>query len=288
MMRVLCLHGAGSNNNFFQNQTATLRAHLPDFSFEFVQGTLPHQGGSWSSHYGNRNDDVEQELFTYFTLFDPEFMLETERELIDLVTSASPPFDGVLAYSIGCSLAFQASMRYEAEREPNSRGSLFKFAIFCNAVAPSKAIDIVDSCCFGTAAEVESRIKDEALTLTELALGMRLIAAPSAVEEVNRLRQWAKLQMKDWQGVHTDRGFDVVKIGVMGVMPFDQKNERLHIPTLHVRDPMEHRLFGERMQILCDPKEAREFFHDHGHEFPRGYNISKTLADLVRETAARA
>ena len=70
-MRVLCLHGRGSNTEviepllfiaeprvskhhaiqIFRMQTAAIRSFLePEYHFEFVEGRWPHLEGNWSVH----------------------------------------------------------------------------------------------------------------------------------------------------------------------------------------------------------------------------------------------
>lgn len=60
-MRILCLHGRGSNNDvrallahvlpyltlsqIFKMQTAGFRSLLDDYEFDFVQGQMPHTEG---------------------------------------------------------------------------------------------------------------------------------------------------------------------------------------------------------------------------------------------------
>ncbi|KAJ9133788.1 hypothetical protein NKR19_g8908 [Coniochaeta hoffmannii] len=51
-MKVLCLHGRGSNNEIFQTQTSSLRSNLDDFTFDFVQGSEPHTEGNCPANEG--------------------------------------------------------------------------------------------------------------------------------------------------------------------------------------------------------------------------------------------
>ena len=62
----------------------------------------------------------------------------------------------------------------------------------------------------------------------------------------------------------------------------------LIVPTLHVRSPTDNREYGEGLQSVCEPSNARQFLHTKGHDFPSGFNEMKKIAQLIRATAESA
>lgn len=60
------------------------------------------------------------------------------------------------------------------------------------------------------------------------------------------------------------------------------------IPTLHIRGRGDHSDYGEGLLDLCEPDLVEDRLHIYGHDFPRGRDMSMTIAQLIRKTAARA
>ena len=61
-----------------------------------MQGTVRHTEGNWSL-YTKQFSDLP--LYTYYNPFDPESILQSEKDLEQIIATEGP-FDGVLGYSV--------------------------------------------------------------------------------------------------------------------------------------------------------------------------------------------
>ncbi|KAH7044042.1 serine hydrolase-domain-containing protein [Macrophomina phaseolina] len=137
-MRVLCLHGRGSNT-----ETAGLRSLLePEYEFEFVEGRWPHLEGNWSLH---TVDFSKSKLYGYYNGLDLDDILQTENELRQIIKDHGP-FDGILGYSQGATLAAQLVIRYILEDPFATIQELpLKFAIFINGATPPCVLPLTET-----------------------------------------------------------------------------------------------------------------------------------------------
>ncbi|KAH6699763.1 serine hydrolase FSH [Leptodontidium sp. MPI-SDFR-AT-0119] len=268
-MRILCLHGRGSNNDIFKMQTAGFRSLLDDYEFDFVQGQMPHTEGNWSLH---TKDFSSSSLWGYFNLLDLEDIVETEQQVLQLAAE-NGPYDGILGYSQGATLAAQVLIKDALEtaaQDPEHHHPPFKFAIFFNGATPSRVF------------KVPSKPVPIIPDLTQ-PLALKFLHAVKA----NPLLGSTGL----YPAAHpTQPGRQMLTDGTLGMMKSDAAldGKLIQIPTLHVRcetDVAEH---GEELYNLCDPQLAEQYFHIHKHDFPRGYNEMRGIARLIRQTAERA
>ncbi|KAI9740552.1 MAG: hypothetical protein M1834_005133 [Cirrosporium novae-zelandiae] len=118
-LRVLCLHGRGGNAEAFEMQTGLLRKRLSDIAeFDFINGRM-----LWPQA-------KELRLFfspemIYYAHYDPgapETIHESETLMLNTVKEKGP-YDGVMAFSQGCSMAAALMLRLLEK-------SMFRFAIF--------------------------------------------------------------------------------------------------------------------------------------------------------------
>ncbi|KAK8134560.1 Hydrolase FUB4 [Apiospora sp. TS-2023a] len=265
-MRVLCLHGRGSNTEIFRMQTAAIRSFLePEYHFEFVEGRWPHLEGNWSVH---TTDFSKSKLYGYYNGLDINDVLATENELREIIAEHGP-FDGILGYSQGGTLAAQLVIRYIVENPFATIQELpLKFAIFINGATPPCVLPLG-----------EEEAYDCALAEFEEAAHLFKVFKPNDVDNVTQLRP-AKLH----------NGRKVVTDGVHYMTRYSPEwdGQVISIPTLHVRGRGDHSDYGEGLLDLCDPTLAEDVLHIYGHDFPRGLEMSKTIAQLIRKTAARA
>ncbi|KAB5578103.1 DUF341 domain-containing protein [Coniochaeta sp. 2T2.1] len=102
-MRILCLHGMGTNTKILAAQTAGIRTALSNtFSatFEFIEGALdwrPAPGITALAGPGAA-------FFAYYDTEQPSTILQAVDDLAEYVETEGP-FDGVLAFSQGAALA---------------------------------------------------------------------------------------------------------------------------------------------------------------------------------------
>ncbi|KAF2093097.1 hypothetical protein NA57DRAFT_81776 [Rhizodiscina lignyota] len=126
-MRVLCLHGMGTNNDVFAMQTLALRAQLGCSSvhkFEFVEGNVEYPAAPGIS-------TLFPSTTGYWAYFDPSSASSILQAIEDLAAyiASEGPFDGVMAFSQGAALAAMLLAR-------PSLAPVFTFAIFICAGAP--------------------------------------------------------------------------------------------------------------------------------------------------------
>jgi len=260
-MRILCLHGRGSNNDIFKMQTAGFRSLLDDFEFEFVQGTVPHAQEGWAIHTA---DFANSDFWEYFDLLDPYNVLQTEMELLQLVAEDGP-FDGVLGYSQGGVLAAQAMIRF-AEMNPHATEAEFpfRFAIFFNCPTPIKVFE-----------------------MTEQATPISIEDEPDAAFYYMLSRANPLLKTTELFAGELPSGRRLLTDNKIGMTKCDEALDGtlIKIPTLHVRCLNDAKQFGEQTYDLCDKSVASQYFHEHEHDFPRGYAEMRTIARMIRQLA---
>lgn len=211
-------------------------------------------------------------------------MQEAESGLLELLQEEDPPFDGVLAHSAGCALAAQVFLRHASQKNSDTDPPLFKFAVFCNGLTPARTFSL-DEVNVIEQHSNDTVLKEEAFQQLDLVAGLRLEGAPHAAELI------AKKYLADMERVTLLKtmtladGTSFLTDGKFGVTRFDPRCCRISIPTLHIWDPTASRHFGRGLLELCDPRLAKEYRHQQGHEFPRGYHEMQAIARLVREVA---
>ncbi|KAK8863027.1 ef-hand calcium-binding domain protein [Apiospora arundinis] len=189
-MKVLCLHGRGSNT-----ETAAIRSFLePEYHFEFVEGRWPHLEGNWSVHTTDFSKSKVsthafavtwlspftnsfQKLYGFYNGLDISDILATENELREIIAEHGP-FDGILGYSQGGTLAAQLVIRYIVENPFATIQELpLKFAIFINGATPPCVLPLG-----------EQEAYDCALAEFEEAAHLFKVFKPNDIDNVTRLR----------------------------------------------------------------------------------------------------
>ncbi|KAI9046006.1 uncharacterized protein KD926_005952 [Aspergillus affinis] len=95
-MRFCCLHGSGSNSRLLQQQIAAVRYELGDrHTYDFVEGCVPSLKDNMSP---------DEKAFSYVDPVDAESWIQAVEGLDQYVTNEGP-FDGVIGFSAGASLA---------------------------------------------------------------------------------------------------------------------------------------------------------------------------------------
>ncbi|KAK6504589.1 hypothetical protein TWF481_006528 [Arthrobotrys musiformis] len=122
----------GTNNKVLETQTAAIRAELGDeHTYDFVEGTLPWPKAPDLGLLFSDDDD-------YFSYFDPSDTGSLHRAILDLrrYIQVEGPFDGILAFSQGATLASTLLLAEQGELDRYQEGnysSAFKCAIFLAA-----------------------------------------------------------------------------------------------------------------------------------------------------------
>ncbi|KAJ5522623.1 hypothetical protein N7513_013196 [Penicillium frequentans] len=140
-MRIICLHGNGTNSAIMKLQTAPLIHELEeDHEFEFVEGTLqaPMAEGTVrndeeiSTGVANRYTGIEslttpadQDFFAFYNP-DDAATLPVALDQLSSYVDAQGPFDGVMAFSAGAALAALYLLQHWEQGKPLP----FRFAVF--------------------------------------------------------------------------------------------------------------------------------------------------------------
>lgn len=284
-------------------QTASIRAALDDFEWVFVQGTVRHTEGkkhertpterkrltpsmnvtgNWSLH---TSEFSKLPLYTYYNPFDPQSILQTHEELLHIIKT-NGPFDGVCAYSGGAALA--AELMIEAARSESAIEPLFRFAVFVNGATPLRVfpVDNVDTL---TDHVNMSGTFQEAQEMFLRPSALRHKAGVSEEDQVDHERLLGLLSRLE--GRMMVDGTPFLTDGTNGLCRWERKESQpalIEIPTLHVRSTAEDDMdphHGKRLVELCEEYQAEEIHHEFGHDFPRGRQLMKQIADAIRELA---
>src|SRR5882757_5949624 len=98
--------------------------------------------GNWSLH---TTDFAKSKLWGYFNLLDLQDVEDVERQLLQLAIEDGP-YDGILGYSQGATLAAQTIIRHNLEHpEAAIQDMPFRFAIFFNGATPSKVFEMSET-----------------------------------------------------------------------------------------------------------------------------------------------
>ncbi|KAI0165366.1 DUF341 domain protein [Hypoxylon sp. FL1284] len=126
-MRFLCLHGIGTNAKIFETQTAAIRYELGDqHTYRFVEGTLLSTAAPEIEKIATASD----EYFSYFDVDDASSLVSS-LHLLDRYLTVEGPFDGIMAFSQGVTLA--ATYLAYKRRKGCQPDAYFKCAIFFSA-----------------------------------------------------------------------------------------------------------------------------------------------------------
>jgi len=134
-MKILCLHGKGTNSEIFEMQTENFRQLLPsNYQYTFIDGeyeAAPAPG-------------IDNVFPGPYRRYLPDNSVESTAEqhgFISEIIAEEGPFDGVLAFSQGASLIASILLHHEIEK-PLSRPP-FRFAVFiCSTYAHSARVSL--------------------------------------------------------------------------------------------------------------------------------------------------
>jgi hypothetical protein len=248
-----------------------------------------------SSHAGNwslyTTSFSKLPLYTYYNPLDPLSILQTETELLQIIEEDGP-FDGVLSYSGGASLAAQLIIK-DAQTHPFKlpHERPFRFAVFINGASPLHVFKCSDvELDEGPNQEVDvSSMVEEASSMFLRPSATRAKRLPTEEDQPD-VNLMLKL-LTELKGKRLADGTPFLTDGVHGLTRYNASGSGtlIDIPTLHVRSPIEEdRHHGLHLMEMCDPSTRKEFHHVYGHDFPRGRVELKKIAELVRETAEGA
>lgn len=201
-------------------------------------------------------------LYNYCNLISAQSILQVEEEMLQLLEEDGP-YDGVIGYSGGASLASQLIIRdwmNNPSKLPHER--LFKWAVFINAGTPLEVFRISD-------VEVkESVVEDGA---PEEAHEMLLRPSNIRVRKGNERHPdydpgSIKRELMALKTRQLADGRLFMEDGEMGIARYDGiiQGPLIDIPTLHVRSPTakDRHEGGLGLLELCEPTLVKEMYHN--------------------------
>ncbi|KAJ5729599.1 uncharacterized protein N7483_004107 [Penicillium malachiteum] len=255
-MKILCLHGFGTNAYIMKQQMGTLFKYCnPKWRFVFLEAELECPPAHGAAKY-------PPPYFTWSTELDPTSI----RGSCDLVKKAfeeQGPFDGVLGYSLGAtviiSYLLEQITRYPQEPLP------IKFGFFC-APVPIITGDVAYSESVYGSLSPEDLQRLRSADLEQL----DLLPEPARTTVYNLIHAAGSLEstLCRTRKELLDRPLEDIPC----VLHHDFYPARLPIPTLHAHsknDPPILKLCAELAQEFCDPAWRVSYKHSVVHGIPR-------------------
>ncbi|GAA91229.1 major facilitator superfamily transporter [Aspergillus luchuensis IFO 4308] len=129
-MRILCLHGAGTNSRIFEIQTAAIRYELGDnHIYDFVEGTVPSKMQPGIDVVAWKDEPV----YAYFDEHNPQTGFAAYHYLEEYLLEEGP-YDGVIAFSQAGTMIL-TYLIHLAKQNPRAEMP-FKFAIILSITHP--------------------------------------------------------------------------------------------------------------------------------------------------------
>ncbi|KAH8885727.1 hypothetical protein GQ53DRAFT_728710 [Thozetella sp. PMI_491] len=246
-MRILCLHGCGTNSDVFEAQLAPLINRLPkNYKFDFLDGehTVAAAPGIGLLHPG-----------PYFAWHRRHFTkdIQAAHDYINSVIEEDGPYDGVIGYSQGAALAASLLLS-QLDRQPH-RPRPFRFAIFICSVMPVSPSRQVGTPGTSQAMEYEEKFAEF------FGLSRKDIATGPGSEVVHFYKPVGSIALsEDTSGADT----------------------KIDIPTLHLLGAQDQFLsFGHYLVNLCEEWKTEVVVSQCGHELPRSKDSIDRAAALV-------
>lgn len=215
----------------------------------------------------------------------------------------------MLGYSGGAALAAQLIIKDCQDNPlalPHER--LFRFAVFINGASPLRVfhmseVDTLNGARRGTVNSSDGDSSDDgddiqrndAVAAAMMEEAAELFLRPSAMRKkagvADEDQPDAGLMaeaLAALKGVVLSDGTPAFTDGTHGLSRYNALEEGemlIDIPTLHIRCLKETRHNGLHLYEMCEPSQAVEFHHSHGHDFPRGRTEMKRIAEMIREIA---
>ncbi|KAK0533691.1 hypothetical protein OC835_002946 [Tilletia horrida] len=284
-VRILCLHGKGTNAAIMKSQTKAVCSKLEDIcEFVFVDGLfecLPYPGADqfyagpfYSWYEGNSRDSI----------------LRAEQHVLRLATKSHlGPFDGIAGFSQGGALAASIAARYCSST--TDKQSPFRFAIFL---------------CTGLPLGWEKLGLDvKAATAGSMTLTNDASYADGGWSTVITPVRTPPADGASSNGSEYDDGDDEVLLGIAATAPSTPTSSpklkthamdtyfqaelvpspptKITIPTAHIigkRDSVNAR----GAQLYERSTEGTRFLHEHaaGHSIPRTAATTKGIEQVIR------
>ncbi|RAK81974.1 uncharacterized protein BO72DRAFT_523861 [Aspergillus fijiensis CBS 313.89] len=268
-MKVLCLHGYGTNPDVLQHQLSALRRDAdPSWEFVFLSGEIecspaPGIEGTFPGPY-----------YCWTRTFDTE-SVDAAHALIEEAIEENGPFDGVLGFSQGAAV-IASFMLEHATTYPEEPGP-FRFAIFCSPTIPCAADSVYNQAVYGS---LSSGDQQRLRSGQEIQLAQLPEPARSVSEAMLEVIHSTQPITGDSASYFFDRPLHLVP----SALHPNALQTRLAIPSLHLHgrnDLPGMGNFAALVRSFCDPSKTKMLEHSAGHDLPRsGMDAKKFLSGM--------
>lgn len=219
--------------------------------------------------------------YAYYNNLVPSSVVEAEDHLLDLIEQEGG-FDGVLGYSGGAAFAAQAIIRHS---QRDAAEPLFRFAVFINGATPLKTFSLSEEKVSVDIADTTAL--DKELENTYLRPSNMRVRKGDNREEAEKAIESRKKEIKAVQTGRLTDGRYCLTDGKLGLTRYGVEDGPLiDIPSLHIRCPNEDDAdLGLNLLNLCNPELVRQHHHPFGHDFPRGQDEMRKIAEKIAEMA---
>ncbi|CAG8395007.1 unnamed protein product [Penicillium salamii] len=266
-MRVLCLHGMGTNANIFQAQTAAFRSLLPaHFEWEFFDADHDCEAaegvsGIYPGPY----------LSFYNTPYTKQ--VEDSHHFIDEMIEQEGPFDAIMGFSQGAAVA--ASYIQKAQTTASLERPPFRMAIFICGSLPFSTDRLAG-------VDVTKMYASGGDMLTSDIAYWKSFSGPNVPLVTPHINCGLN-------GTLTDRHLDPDDTVRRYHPAVDTR--RIEIPTVHIygrHDP--YRAQSIDLQGLCSPQQGLTLSYEHpgGHNIPSTEAVSREITNLIRKAVTRS
>jgi predicted esterase len=257
MKRVLALHGVGSSSDILRIQLAAVTRDLgPEYEFVFFDGAFTRERGpGMAAHYSGP-------FYTYTAGYSPADIRVALDDLDDLIQDCGP-FDGVIGFSQGASMAASYILDHQA-RLPDDPAP-FGFAILLSSVA---AFSPDAKHCLPT---VQHLVQESYDTVSEFPDHISLKLQGPEKLFVEYLASTFNIARKIGA---TTPDYDIAffkhrdAAKVPRILHSALTPARIGIPTVHFIGERDHsEMIAQSLVVvgLCDSKIARLYQHSGGH-----------------------
>lgn len=275
-MRILCLHGYGTNPDLMKAYISRLKKVCdPSWEFHFLGGKVVCQPDPGTA------PSVPGPYLCYSTDFDPVSM-RAAHALVEEAFQNQGPFDGVFGFSQGASVLI-AYLLDQIVTYPE-RPLPVRFGIFCSTVPIIATDPVYYRSVFGSLSpEDEQRLRsgqdDQLSQLPEPAQGCAKVLA-EIIDVLEPIIGKSRMSFLDRQPLE-----------VPCALHPDLYKPRLPFPTLHVcgkNDPPALRRCSLLTESFCLPKWRRSFEHSAVHSLPRSAAEVQDMVSAMRWVIERS
>ncbi|PSR80252.1 inducible nitrate reductase 2 [Coniella lustricola] len=262
MVRILALHGVGSSGALLKSQLAPLMLQLgTKYQFVFMDGAIerPRGPGMPAASSGP--------FYSYTTGYSPREITEALED-IDIFIEDFGPFDGILGFSQGASMAMAYILQHQKAHGVGS--SPFQFAILFSSVAV---------------------FSPDPYDFKDVIGGIHARGSPLENTSEDAFRKYLHLTFdvaKKIGAVSTDYNTDFWQSESIDMVPRIMHPgiylDRIDLPTVHVMGRRDLPSMLEQSNLshkLCQPLSTKLYTHQGGHGLPLSTVDVKAVGNLI-------